>query len=425
MTSEFMNRLLADGESRYGPIPKSFHFGDGIDWGSALKETFLYVELPFWLMVEPGPVEVSWAGLTFTVEICPPWVEVFGGYIVDSRLTAIHNGPERPETWSPAEPLRTQMTEQGMMWMERLSKTVLRLTTRAHAAAFRKLGEGDPPRALVEQQTYWASLCEAHLPVVNELVQRYRLVTYDYYAYEVSAWDVPIWYLKHANIGYRAILLPYKRWDRKPVTIEAGDNPGDPDKISQFEWASKNELAAAASSDATPGEFDLLDARSLMERGDYSGAVRRTTTAVETIATWVLPDQLRRTFSAEEAERRLKRTEGNTPARFREWLDLPHPEIGQRLLDEFEATRGIRHEIVHEGRRLTLRDRGRAQRAVDTGRWLYNKIEAKPERARLRDYGVLKSTGRVTLDMRFAATVDKDGITLVPHRHGEAAVDEG
>jgi hypothetical protein len=46
------------------------------------------------------------------------------------------------------------------------------------------------------------------------------------------------------------------------------------------------------------------------------------------------------------------------------------------------------------------------------------------ERARLRDYGVLKSTGRVTLDTRKTATVDKDGITLVPHRHPEAAVDD-
>jgi hypothetical protein len=249
---------------------------------------------------------------------------------------------------------------------------------------------------------------------VNELVQRYRLVTYDYYAYEVSAWDVPIWYLNHAGMGYRAVLLPYKRWDRKPITIEAGDNPGDPDKVSQFEWTSNEELAAAASSNATPGEFDLLDARSLMERGDYSGAVRRTTTAVETVATWVLPEELGRAYGAAEAERRLKRTEGNTPARFREWLALPHPGISPELLDQFEATRKIRHEIVHEGRRLTLRDRGRAQQCVDTGRWLYNQIEAKPERARIRDYGVLKATGRVTLDLRFGATVTEDGITLAP-----------
>ncbi len=415
MASEFMKRFLADGEARYGPLPKSFHFGDGIDWDSPLEDTFLYVELPFWLMVAPGPVEVSWQDVTFTVEICPPWIEVFAGGIVDSRLTAIHNGPERPEPWSPTEPMLARLNEAGLTCLERLCKTVLRLTTRAHASAFRTLGEGDPPRAHAEQETYWASLCEAHLPVVNELLQRYRLVTYDYYAYEASAWDVPIWYLKHGEMGYRAVLLPYKRWDRKPIAIEAGDNPGDPDKITQFEWASKEELAAAASSDATPGEFDLLDARSLMERGDYSGAVRRTSTAVETIATWALPDELRRARGPEEADRLLRRTEGNTPARFKLWRELHHPDIGQQLLEAFDATRSIRNEIVHEGRRLTLEDRGRAQRSVDTGRWLYNKIEGKPDRARLRDYGVLKAAGRVTLDLRFGATLGQDGITLGPH----------
>jgi hypothetical protein len=121
------------------------------------------------------------------------------------------------------------------------------------------------------------------VPVINELIQRYRLQTYDYFAYEVSAWDVPVWYVKYADIGYRAVLLPYKEWDAKPVTIEDGETPGDPPKVRQFEWTSLDALAAASSGDATPGEFDLLDARSLMERGDYTGAVRRTVTAIEAV----------------------------------------------------------------------------------------------------------------------------------------------
>jgi hypothetical protein len=44
---------------------------------------------------------------------------------------------------------------------------------------------------------------------------------------------------------------------------------------------------------------------------------------------------------------------------------------------------------IHRALRLTLKDRGRAQRAVDTSRWLYNKIETKPERERLREFGGL------------------------------------
>jgi len=80
----------------------------------------------------------------------------------------------------------------------------------------------------VVQLLQWASLCEAHLPIVNELIQRYRLAACDYVAYEVSPWDVPIWYLNHDGEGYLAVLVPYKSWDVKPVTVEPGENPGDP-----------------------------------------------------------------------------------------------------------------------------------------------------------------------------------------------------
>jgi hypothetical protein len=98
----------------------------------------------------------------------------------------------------------------------------------------------------------------------------------------------------------------------------------------------------------------------------------------------------------------------------RTWRKLAKPSISQQEFDEFETTRRIRHEIVHRGRRLLHDDRGRAQRAVDTGRWLYNKIEGKPDRARLRDYGTLKSVGRSALALRFPSSVDGEGIVLRP-----------
>ena len=143
--------------------------------------------------------------------------------------------------------------------LTRPCKTVLGLTTLAHTDAFRQRTAAEPPRAQAEQQAYWASLCEAHLPVVNELIQRYRFVTYDYFAYEVSAWDVPVWYLTHAGCGYRTVLLRYKEWDQKPTIIEDGDADGDPPKIRPFQWTTASELNAVSSADATPGEFDLLE----------------------------------------------------------------------------------------------------------------------------------------------------------------------
>jgi hypothetical protein len=396
------------------PLPESFTLGEGIDWTSPLDEVFLYVELPFWLMTPPGSAEIVWSETTFTVDICSPWMEVFGDVVLDSRRSVIHHGPWRHKGWQPPEQLAGHLARMEMTWQQRPCKTVLRLAALAHRSALRQLSDSEPPRAQVEQEAYWASLCEAHVPVVNELIQRYRLLTYDYFAYEVSAWDVPVWYLKHADTGYRAVLLPYKDFDNRPVTVEKPDIPGGPSKVQQFEWTKLDAISTASSGDATPGEFDLLDARSLMERGDYTGAVRRTVTAVEAVLRWALIIELQKTYSPAEAEQRAKNTDNDFPGRLAQWRRLAHPEIGQQEFDEFQTTREIRHDIVHRGRRLTHQERGRAQRAVDTSRWLYNKIEDDTERSRLRDYETLKSVGRVALALRFPPAVDERGITLGP-----------
>ena len=412
--SKVDSRITTAMSQRFGPVPQSFVFGDGIDWSSPLAETRLYVELPFWLMISAGSVDIEWSEGTFIVDVCSAWMEVFGGQVRDSRTTILHNGPWRPDGWQPPQSMAEDLARLQVPWLTRPCKTVLRLTAQAHTSAFRQLADTESPRARAEQEAYWASLCEAHIPVVNELIQRYRLVTYDYFAYEVSAWDVPVWYVKHGDSGYRALLLPYKEWDTKPVTIESPETAGDPPRVRQFEWAQLDSLSAASSSDATPGEFDLLDARSLMERGDYTGAVRRTVTAIEAVLRWALVRALERTFPPEEAETRAARTDNDFLGQLAQWRRLARPQISQLEFDEFQTTRQIRHEIVHRGRRLTHEERGRAQRAVDTGRWLYNKIEGNAARAQLRDYGTLKSVGRVALAPRFPSTVNSNGITLNP-----------
>jgi hypothetical protein len=122
--------------------------------------------------------------------------------------------------------------------------------------------------------------------------------------------------------------------------------------------------------------------------------------------------ELSKQYPEEEAAARGAKTDNDFPGRLRQWRKLADPPISQTEFDEFERTRQIRHDIVHKGRRLTHVDRGRAQRAVYTGRWLYNKIEAKPDRARLRDYGVLKSVGRAALAPRFPAEIQNGRIVL-------------
>ena len=94
--SDVLKKIIENSSARSGPLPGSFAFGDGINWSSPLQETLLYVELPFWLMIPPGPVEVCWSGVMFTVDVCSPWMEVFVGEITDSRVSCLHQGPLRP-----------------------------------------------------------------------------------------------------------------------------------------------------------------------------------------------------------------------------------------------------------------------------------------------------------------------------------------
>lgn len=397
---------------KFGPVPEAFAFGDGIDWSSPRSEVLLYVELPFWLMVDPGPVSVSWSDTEFSIEICSPWMEAFIEEVTDSRSSCYHHGPLR-EDWTPPPAIAAELESDGVAWMTRPCKTVLRLKAMAHDDAFRVPRLTERPRVAREHEAYWSSLCEAHIPVVNELIQRYRLVTYDYFPYEVSAWDVPVWYLKHHNNGHVAVLLPYKSWDSKPVAYESTAEGGSADKPTPFRFTSTAALSTASSDEATPGEFDLLDARSLMERGDYTGAVRRTTTAIEAVVEWAFTTELRKRYAPSEAERRLKKTRSNFPERLRQWRELAQPQLTPRAFDELEAWRAIRHQIVHQSRRLSQDERGLAQQIVDTGRWFYNRVEAKPERERLRETGTaLRAVGRVALAPRFPATIIDGGLVV-------------
>ena len=182
-----------------------------------------------------------------------------------------------------------------------------------------------------------------------------------------------------------------------------------------------------------------MDARSLLERGDYTGAIRRTVTAVEAVVEWALGNELVKRHGVAEAARRLRATENDFPGRLRDWREvlirrpevlwavvrilarrlrdwrkLTNSKIGDGLFKEFEGTRAIRHDIVNLGRRLTFEDRELVLRAVDTGRWLYDLIEGRPDRIQLRESGALKSGGGVASSFRFPASVGPEGIALGP-----------
>jgi hypothetical protein len=205
-------------------------------------------------------------------------MEVFGHEVTDSRESVVHQGP-LDRAWTPSGKLEELLEESGAALMLRQSKTVLRLKARGHTDAFREVGEDEHPRVEAEHVAYRTSLCEAHIPVINELIQRYRLTSYDYFAYEVSPWDVPVWQLGHAGDGLTAVLLTYKRWDEKPVVLEDGPEPGAPPVARPFEFVTGRDLEAIATSEATPGELPgtgppVAEARRTVDRRGPLRAIR-------------------------------------------------------------------------------------------------------------------------------------------------------
>lgn len=411
---DYLQSLMSQMEEKYGPPPDSWIFGQDIDWTSPLVETTLAVELPFWLMIPDCSVTITWDKTHFEVSIQQLTMELFLDFISDSRQTVAGHTAIKQELFEFPDRLAALSSKQRRPMMPRPCKTVLGIKTRAHRDIFRELTETDRPVVTSEFNAYRASLCEAHIPVINELIQRYRLKTYDYFPYEVSAWDVPVWYVSHGKHQHRALLMGYKGWDFRPVIVGPSMSADGSPNLAQFEWTDKVELEASSSTHSSQGEFDLLDARSLMERGDYTGAVRRAVTSIEALVGQKLRDALQLTMSAQEAEKEFKRNERHFPSRLKQLQKVLNVTYPDALLKAFEETRRIRHEIVHQGRRLTIHDRDFAQRAVDSGRWLFNKIEDNSAMTQAREHGTLRSAGRVALEFRFPFDLKDDGIVIGP-----------
>lgn len=72
----------------------------------------------------------------------------------------------------------------------------------------------------------------------------------------------------------------------------------------------------------------------------------------------------------------------------------PRP-MSDVLYDQLRETRKLRHQVVHHALRIDYADRGRAQMAVDIGRWTYNWIEDDQVRRDVREQNIaLRSLGR-------------------------------
>jgi hypothetical protein len=371
---------------------------DGLDWRASTTPVKLNVELPFWIMVPNCSQQVEVNGHIFNVEIRDDYIEQYANVISDSRLNCFYIGPPKSiQTSQKKNVICRSWKKDNMPIMARKCKTVLRIHSDCNKDVLMARKQGGARGSSAD--IFLRNFCMAHIRVINHLVQHYRLSTYDYFAYEVSPWDVPIWFVESDVSSGRVVLLNYAEWDKKPIVKTVSGS------LEGFRLIEETELQSALTAEPSAGEFELLDSINFMERGDYSGAIRRITTAIEAQTESVLRQELLKTHTVAEAEAKLEASKNDFPGRLRQYEKLSRRKLPNELHKELDATRDLRHAIVHRAFRINLNQRGQAQRAVDTGRWIFNWLENQPSRRDVREKRLAeRSFGRILIFLNMEIT---------------------
>ncbi len=364
------------------PIPQEYWIGEELDWEAPSIPVDLYVELPFWIMVPDCLQDVEVHGHTFNVEIEDSYIEKYVGAVSDSRVNCVYIGPTKPKQTNPE--LENFVKEGQVPVMDRKCKTVLRIHSACNKDVLTAAKQED--RRSRSARFYLVSFCAAHIEIINRLIQQYRLSTYDHFAYEVSPWDVPIWFIGWGEDALRVVLQDYRAWDEKPVMY----NSITASRGERYKLIDAAELQSAMSIEPSAGEYELLDALNFMERGDYSGAVRRITTAIEVQLESVLREELLKIHPMAEVEKKLKALENNFPGRLHQYQKLSRRTLSATLGKELEATRAIRHSIVHSAYKIPFSQSQQTKKSIDTGRWIFNWLENQPTRTDVREKLIAK-----------------------------------
>ena len=219
---------------------------------------------------------------------------------------------------------------------------------------------------------------------------------------------MPYWYIERDGHSVLCCLVRYREWDHKPISL-----PGPDGRRRFYQLIEAPQLAQQASNKATLGELELLDAINLMERGNYSDAVRRITTAIEVIVEAVTGDLVEQHEGKQASAKFLKDTRTNFPRRIQKYEELSGQSLGDALNKELTRTRNLRHKIVHAGYRISPGERGDAQRSVDTGRWIFNRFENNDQRRQVRESRIaFRSLGRDQLSEVFRPQITPEGVLL-------------
>jgi hypothetical protein len=386
-------------------LPDSYVIGDRLNWNAPWVDVNLWAELPFWLMVNNSTMSVECGGHTFLITITDGYFELFFGEATDSRGSVGYRGPykKREELSEAVRNAMDQHPNGPYMW--RKCKTVLKVESRCNEDVWNAaMGEPSPRKG--EAKAYLVELCRAHIPVINRLVQSYRLATYDYHAYEVSPWDVSLWTVERSGNAVSSNIVSYRAFDSKPIIFDLNQKP------NVYKLIGADELRKQMSPLPTPGELELLDALNLMERGDYSGAVRRVTTAIEVIVEHVSGKAVEAAKGQQAAAKFLKDTRTRFDSRLKMYQTLTGRNMIPNLAKHLQETRTLRHRIVHTGYRIGPDERGRAQKAVDTGRWIFNWFENDQTRRDIREKRAKWVPGRDLAAGIFQSKITSDGVVL-------------
>lgn len=423
--------VSASTEKQEFRLPDSYILGQELDWDAPWIDASLWTELPFWLMTANTTISVEVEGHVFEVAVHENYFELFAREVTDSKFSVAYQGPAKPFEGLSERVQEANKNNPDVPFIWRKCKTVLKIKSRCNQGVWKSATSSEHPTIPREANVirfYLSSLCRAHIPVVNKLIQGYRLATYDYFPHEVTPWDVPHWIVEHGGQSVSAQLVPYREWDYKPHVFkepfkELADKIQKGEKLPPptlpYELIPNTDLQAAISIEPSPGEIDLMDALNFMERGDYSGAVRRITTALEVILESVVSKVIEEKEGAASAVRFLEDTETNFRERLTKYEKLSSRKLNPALHKRLFETRKLRHKIVHGGYRIGFNEIGTAQRAVDTGRWTFNWFENDKSRAEVREKKIaFRSLGRHVGMEGFPSRITAEGVVVLPfHTH--------
>ena len=109
-----------------GKIPDRFCLGEDLNWDAPWVDVSLWVELPFWLMVDNTTLAIEIEGHEFQVALYDNYFELYFKEITDSRQNVCYRGPLKThETLGVSNSLTLAGTDGTTMTFPGSSKTLM------------------------------------------------------------------------------------------------------------------------------------------------------------------------------------------------------------------------------------------------------------------------------------------------------------